>query len=299
MFLKSSNITFFKKFAVKLKSAFLNNLINNLVVRELEIKLKVVDDRSNTNTAQKNGDKEDKIIWFCWFQGLENAPLLVRKCFRNLELNKPKDFEIKVITESNYQEYLELPKFIEEKVAQGIISKTHFSDLLRFSLLAKYGGLWIDSTILVLNNLDGILNNNTFLTLKNNNFDKYTSISNGLWTSFFIKSDANNPGIRFIKNCLIKYWETENEVFDYYLLDYIILLAYKKCPVLRDQILNNPYCGNNRYLLKNIMNFGVNINDTQKLDDDPIKIYKLNNKMDYVEYTSDGKETYYKKIIKN
>ena len=37
---------------------------------------------------------------------------------------------------------------IEEKFEKGKIGMAHFSDLLRISLLAKWGGMWIDSTAL-------------------------------------------------------------------------------------------------------------------------------------------------------
>jgi hypothetical protein len=36
-----------------------------------------------------------------------------------------------------------------EKYQKKIIDNTHFSDLLRLELLIKYGGTWIDASVLV------------------------------------------------------------------------------------------------------------------------------------------------------
>ena len=36
-----------------------------------------------------------------------------------------------------------------EKHKNNIIDNTHFSDLLRLELLIKYGGTWIDASVLI------------------------------------------------------------------------------------------------------------------------------------------------------
>ena len=85
-------------------------------------------------------------IWFCWLQGLENAPVLVKKCYQSLEENLT-DKEIIVLTEENYREYVRFPEYIQKKIDSGIITRTHMSDLLRLELLIQYGGTWIDATV--------------------------------------------------------------------------------------------------------------------------------------------------------
>ena len=37
---------------------------------------------------------------------------------------------------------------VMEKWEKGIITHTHMTDLLRLELLIKYGGMWIDATVL-------------------------------------------------------------------------------------------------------------------------------------------------------
>ena len=84
------------------------------------------------------------VIWCCWLQGVEQAPAVVKKCIRSFSKFEKK---IHVITAENYAEYVSLPDCIVRKWEEGIISNTHFSDLLRIALLAERGGLWIDATV--------------------------------------------------------------------------------------------------------------------------------------------------------
>lgn len=59
----------------------------------------------------------------------------------------------KIVTLDNYKDFIDLPSYIEEKFKKGIISYTQLSDILRFTLLATHGGIWIDSTYLTLSPL--------------------------------------------------------------------------------------------------------------------------------------------------
>ena len=91
-------------------------------------------------------DKPRK-IWFCWLQGMENAPELVKVCHESLCKNI-KDREIVVLTNENLSQYVHLPEYIERKHKKGIIPDAAFTDMLRLELLCKHGGAWIDSTVL-------------------------------------------------------------------------------------------------------------------------------------------------------
>ena len=92
-----------------------------------------------------------KVIWWCWLQGLAAAPPIVKACYNSLvhgEWFKVHGFTVKVIDAKNWREYVELPEYIVGKWEKGRIPAAMFSDLLRVELLIKYGGTWIDSTVL-------------------------------------------------------------------------------------------------------------------------------------------------------
>ena len=84
-------------------------------------------------------------IWMCWWQGEENAPEIVRACIDSVRRNAG-GHEVVVITDENLSDYVDIPEWVLEKVRAGIMSRTHLSDLLRFALLAEYGGMWLDAT---------------------------------------------------------------------------------------------------------------------------------------------------------
>ena len=84
-------------------------------------------------------------VWICWFQGMENAPELVQKCYQSVNEHLI-DREIHLITAENLSQYVRFPDYILEKWKKGIITNTHMTDLLRLELLIQYGGMWLDAT---------------------------------------------------------------------------------------------------------------------------------------------------------
>lgn len=73
--------------------------------------------------------RRSKKIWFCWLQGLEAAPEVVKACYhsltRHLEVAgrgstgspivRNDGYEIIVIDGKNWREYVELPEYVVEK----------------------------------------------------------------------------------------------------------------------------------------------------------------------------------------
>ena len=98
------------------------------------------------NYIDRNHEVSD-IIWICWFQGMDSAPDLVQKCYESVVSNNPEKNVI-VITEENMSEYVTFPDYIIDRWKRGVITHTHMTDLLRLELLIKYGGLWLDATVL-------------------------------------------------------------------------------------------------------------------------------------------------------
>ena len=91
-------------------------------------------------------DEQRKILWFCWLQGLDNAPLSVKKCIDVAAREMPQ-YTLRVITADNYKRWVALPVYIEEKYKKGYIPKAHMSDLLRVELLSAYGGIYMDASV--------------------------------------------------------------------------------------------------------------------------------------------------------
>lgn len=172
--------------------------------------------------------EKSNFVWFCWFQGIDNAPDVVKECYnsicRNLE-NK----RIIVITEDNYCDYIDLPDYLKEKYKRGYISKTHLSDIIRLQLLIKYGGIWIDATVYCSgkNIPEYMINSDLFLfqNLKPGLNGHATCIS-----SWYINSCKNNKILILARDLLFEYWKRRNILIDYFLLHDFIQLAIEVYP---------------------------------------------------------------------
>lgn len=245
-------------------------------------------DRSWSNTENTSSD----YVWVCWMQGIENAPLIVKKCIESLRKGL-KDKNIVLLTENNMFDYVTIPAFIIEKHRKGIIPNAHFTDLLRLELLTKYGGTWIDATVWYSGAKipDFYLNSELFLfqTLKPGADGHCLNISN-----WFISSYSNNKILAATKYLLYCYWEKYNYLVDYYIFHHffnIVIEFYsdswkKVYPVSNSTehiLLLNLFESYNDNMFNNLIMDIPFHKLTYKFDDDLTKL----------------KDTYYTKIVED
>lgn len=195
----------------------------------------------NDTISMKNTKvKLNQTIWICWLQGMENAPIIVRKCYESIKRNIPDIFDIKVITEKTINDYISFPPFIYEKVEKGIISKTHFSDIIRTELLYQYGGCWIDATVFCSRKIpDYMLSGDLF-------FFKWSimDISVLPGSSWWIYAKQNNKIVREVRNVLYAYWKNESKLINYYLYHIILAKIINSDAINRISYNDMIYCNN-------------------------------------------------------
>lgn len=162
-------------------------------------------------------------VWICWMQGIENAPILVQKCYQSI-LKNLHDREVVLITADNILDYTDFPPYIIDKYRKGIISHTHFSDLLRVELLCRYGGTWIDSTVFCSgDNIPSYMLDSDFFLFQNLKPGSDGSTIN--ISSWFITATANHKFMLAIRELLWKYWEQNDKLVDYFLLHHFIMMV--------------------------------------------------------------------------
>ncbi|MDE6720599.1 MAG: capsular polysaccharide synthesis protein [Bacteroidaceae bacterium] len=162
-------------------------------------------------------------VWLCWMQGLENAPALVQKCYDSIKANLP-DREVFLITEQNRRDYIAIPDYIEEKYQKGIITHTHFSDLLRVALLCEYGGTWIDSTVFCSgSNIPKYFFDSPFFVFQNLKPGANGSVLN--LSSWFMSSWSNQIIVLAVRELLWEYWKRNTHLIDYFLLHHFIMIV--------------------------------------------------------------------------
>ena len=171
---------------------------------------------------KNNSHEYSDIVWWCWFQGEENAPDIVNACLESVRRNMP-DKKINIITEENMWDYVFMPDFIKEKYKKGIISRTHFSDLLRLELLITYGGTWIDSTVLCTAEPNYAFDKPLFVFKTNEKNDPATAAQ-----SWFISSEKNNPVLCLTRDLHYKYWKKHSYQIHYFIFYFFMKLAAEK-----------------------------------------------------------------------
>ena len=182
---------------------------------------------------------EDSPIWMMWYQGIEKAPPIVLSCIQSVMENRA-NHPVIIITKNNLKKYIKLPYYIFKKFKEGMFDITHFSDIIRMALLHKYGGYWIDSTYLITAPIKNY--NTSFYTLKLNYCWTYDHpFINCKWSVNFMAFSKNSFIANYGYNALLYYWKKYNSVIDYFLLDYIIYIAYHKLPKFKKLITDLPY----------------------------------------------------------
>jgi len=81
------------------------------------------------------------IIWTYWHD--DNLPKIVNKCIDQWKKHNP-SFTINVVTKNNINIYF--PDFDIKSIRHND-SHARFSDYVRLNLLSKYGGIWMDATV--------------------------------------------------------------------------------------------------------------------------------------------------------
>lgn len=249
------------------------------------------------NTNKKHLDKFP--IWVCWFQGIEQAPEIVKACVKSIEENIPKNAKIHIITLENLKEYIELPEVIEKHIKKGDITLTQYSDIVRYALLSKYGGFWIDSTILVTSKLNDLCNYN-YYTRKSDrlelNFGNY--LIQGRFTVHLNKGDNNNILYNFLYDAYIEYYKKTNIAIDYFLTSLFVDIAYEKIPKCRKMMDDLDYNdkGLEARLCENLNN--IYNEEEYKLYCANMPFQKLSYKLDKYVEKIDGKLTFYGYIMK-
>lgn len=188
--------------------------------------------------------KLSKIVWLFWWQGIDSAPELVEKCYESVKKNFC-EWDIIVIEEKNYLKYIDLPKSIIEKHESGIITHTHFSDILRLALLCKYGGIWLDATVYCTGKINQEFLQNDLFCYRNGWMDQ----ENISFSSWFIVAKSKEPILSASLMLLFDYWETHDYLIHYFLLHMFVKLVSDE---LKEKWQKIPYYNHNdNHLLVN------------------------------------------------
>lgn len=176
-------------------------------------------------------------IWVFWWQRGGGMPKLITHCYKQLiKYNS----NVTLITKDNIRNYTHIPEEIYTKVAQGQISYTHLSDILRLSLLAERGGMWFDATCFVPYSIPDEAKKEVFYSPSTRGLADMPMWSNSRWCVWNMGSCIkNNPLFMFCRDMIYAININESCLPHYLVIDYIFDYAYRKIPGIKEMIDNH------------------------------------------------------------
>ena len=243
---------------------------------------------------KSHNNTNSKIIWSLWLQGYDSAPELVKAILDNSkEYAEQEGFEFILLDEKSMFEYVDFPPYITDKIKNGILTHTAIADLLRVSLLAKYGGTWLDSTVFLNKNFDSSKFMKKFYTIKTGSIKDYSpNVSKHRWKTFVLS--GNSEVFTFTRDFFFEYYKKFDLQIDYLLIDYIFDLGFKYSEIIRNQMLELEESNLNLFWLESHLGDEFN----QKVWDnitDATKVFKTTYKLS--EEIKSNKNNFYSKLI--
>lgn len=251
---------------------------------------------------QKNDEiKSSYIIWVFWGQGEENMPSLVKACYRQLIHYND---NVILVTNENVNEYISLEPEILRKVKQGVIPWANYSDIIRTTLLAQYGGLWLDATVWISEkfsfqrfaNFDFFSPNGK--VIQTNKSVQFWTSNEWNWSTWCLWSrKSGNELFLFISSMLQTIGKREKYWPDYVIQDYLIYYACRNFLDVRES-MEKIQClsGKRRNEFAAMLNDPFDINRYTELIKDDF-VFKLSFRTPWKKYTSEGEQTFYGYIL--
>ena len=272
----------------------------------------LIDNLSRDNDIPETLIDPKSPIWVCWWDGEESMPDLVKICYNTIRKNA-ENHTVQLITKNNFYDFISIPDYILEKVNSGVMTVTHFSNIIRVNLLYNYGGIWMDATILVLQNI--FLKNLSFFTLKapaknsdSVTLSRYAGLSDlsvsykyqnipeiSRWSGFLLAGTKNSLIFKYLRDILYAYWKDHNDQIDYLLFDYTIALGYDNFPVIKKMIDNVPCSPTEKFILEKNMNNEYSDKEFSQYYSTPF--HKLTWKLKFDFYTKENRATIYSHIL--
>lgn len=233
-------------------------------------------------------------VWMLWWQGEEEMPEMIKLCYDSIVRCFEDEAEVILLTENNIRDYVSLPQYIEEKRIKGQITLTHYSDVVRFHLLNKFGGIWIDATYFAFGKIDKKILNSGLYTIvnphpnekKNNDYIWYD------WAVNWIKLPKNSILGQFIEESLLYYLKKYDYLIEYYFIDHLMRIAYNEIEGVKEAMTE---CAYNNIYTHNLLSMLNKKTDLIKFNElvKNTNFFKLSTKANLVTEDEEGNETLY------
>ena len=181
-----------------------------------------------------------KIIWTMWQQGEAQMPDTVKASMKTIEdFAKRNGCEFHLLTNDNLEHFVDIPKDITEKYKKKELTAAHYSDIVRFSLLYQYGGIWMDATLFVSPYATVEMFEGEFFSLNHPPLDTNKmerTICDYKWSGFFLAGQKGGTHFKHIRDLYIYYVRKYPLFIHYLMMDYFILSEYASNPEFKSLV---------------------------------------------------------------
>ena len=211
------------------------------VILDFVLKLRKEAQIDELNSEKKEGSEEfPKIIWTMWQQGEAQMPETVKASMKTI-----KDFaerngcDFHLLTNENLEHFVNIPKDITDKYKNNELTAAHYSDIIRFTLLHQYGGIWMDATLFISPYATVEMFEGDFFSL--NHPQTYPeqmerTIGDFKWSGFFLAGQKGGNHFKHIRDLYIYYVRKYPIFIHYLMMDYFILSEYTLNPEFRSLV---------------------------------------------------------------
>lgn len=276
------NTTFGEYFAKKYHQSVLEYLKKKYA--------KEIADLTSEYSKVKPIETSNPKIWQCWWQGEEGLKDVTKVCTESVKRNCGK-YPVVLITWDNYKDYVKIPSVTIRKYEEGKVSLTELTDIMRMNLLYQNGGLWVDTTVLVTEQITNQNVESQFFTCKEI-CRNHAYVSDYRWNTSCIGGQKHHPLFGFVAKMFEVYWTYEDHLIDYYLFDYLIELAYQNLIFVKNDIDNLSYNNPHKHDAQLLLNKAFDEQSFKTLLQDTM-FFKLSRKATCHEECK-GKKTLYK-----
>ena len=155
---------------------------------------------------------EPQIIWQYWESKDGSVPPLVQACLNSVDKFKGNRKRI-ILNPDNLKDYVNIPEIFWQMREQGLIKTAFFSDILRTCLLIQHGGIWMDATVLLTEELPQYITDADLFVFQN---DLKIDLDGLNMASYFIVAKQNNPILVQTLKAMEAYWKENRFLVNYF-----------------------------------------------------------------------------------
>ena len=201
------------------------------VILNFVLKLRKEAQIDKSSSIKKEDTTEfPKIIWTMWQQGENQMPETVKASVKTIkEFAERSGCEFHLLTDKNLEHFINIPKDITEKYKKKELSAAHYSDIIRFSILYQYGGIWMDATLFVSRYATVEMFEGEFFSLNHpplNTNKMERTICDYKWSGFFLAGQKGKKHFKHIRDLYIYYVRKYPIFIHYLMMDYFIISEY-------------------------------------------------------------------------